>query len=126
MAYLTSVNWLAVFLFSALVLVIVMFMLSVAGHFPKEQRRAEFKDRLGRLVIAVCSIAVAVATAKTFGLAATAIPPPIAIIGAGAALLGAPLVLRYLSDSFVDGRVGLVSLAALASILSYFAGQFKS
>lgn len=124
MAYLAAVNWLALLLFAAMVLTIAVFGLSLSGHFPAEHRKPELRDRLGRLIIVVCILAVALAAAKAIGLSMALLPPPVAIIGAGLALLAAPMVLKHFPDKFVDGRIGLVALAVFASLLGYLSGKF--
>lgn len=123
MPYLSAVNWPGLVLFSGLVLVIALFGLSLSGHFPAEHRKPDLQGRLGRLVLVVAILAVALAAAKAIGLATGGLPAPVAIIGAGAALLAAPLVLQRLPDSFVDSRAGLVSLAALATALAWLTGR---
>ncbi|MFM9939263.1 MAG: hypothetical protein ACKVP7_07195 [Hyphomicrobiaceae bacterium] len=125
MAYLAAVNWLALLLFAALVMTIAMFGLSLSGHFPAPQKR-ELKDLPGRALLIFSIVVVAFSTAKALGLAMGRLPPPVAVIGAGAALLAAPLALKKLPDSFVDGRLGIVTLAAIAAFLSYFTARFPA
>ncbi len=122
MAYLAAVNWLALLLFAALIVTIAMFGLSLSGHFPAPQNR-QLKDWPARALIICSIIVVAFCTAKALGLAMGRLPAPIAIIGAGAALLVAPLILKSLPDSFVDGRRGLVTLAGVAAFLAFFTSR---
>jgi hypothetical protein len=46
------------------------------------------------------------------------LPWHLAVIGGGAALLFAPLLLQPLPDSFVDGRRGLLAFSAAAVSLA--------
>ena len=55
------------------------------------------------------------------GFAAERLPAPAAIIGGGAVLLAAPLVLQRLPDSFINGRRGLIVLGAIAGLLAFAA-----
>lgn len=124
MAYFAAVNWLALLLFAAMILTVAVFGLSLSGHFPAQHRKPELQDRLGRLIVVACILAVALAAAKAIGLSMALLPAPVAIIGAGLALLAAPLVLQRFPDNFVDGRTGLITLAAFASVLGYLSGLF--
>jgi hypothetical protein len=71
------------------------------------------------------------AAAVAAGLAAAwpALPWPAAVIGGGAMVLAAPLVLRVFSDRFVDGRGALVAFAgaaALFAVLMMWAARARS
>ena len=126
MAQLQAINFGALALFSTLVLVIAVFGLSLSGHFPAEHRKPGMQGPLGRLILVGCIITVALSASIAIGLALGRLPPPAAIIGGGLALLAAPLVLQRLPDAFVDGRRGLLTLAALAAALAWLANQIKS
>lgn len=123
MAYFAALNWAALVLFSALVLTIALFGLSLSGHFPTQAQKLGSKDVITRAVVVSCIIIVALSTAKTFGIALKHLPAPMAIIGGGAALLAAPLVLQRFSDTFVDGLRGIVALAAISLALILIAGR---
>lgn len=123
MAYLAAINWPALALFAALMLTIAMFGLSYSGHFPAEHQAEKFKTLPGRLVMVGTVLVIAICAAKMLGLAIAHVPPPAAIIAGGAALLVAPLVLQNFPDSFVDGRRGLIALAAAAALLTVLAGK---
>jgi len=47
------------------------------------------------------------------------LPWPAAVIGAGAAVLAAPLLLRPLPDAFVNGRAALVAFASASALLAF-------
>lgn len=119
MPELASMSWPAAALLAATVLILAMFGLTLIGHFPVAQRRAEFKTTAGRLLLALSIVVVALVTAKTLGFAIERVPGPVAIISTGAALLAAPVLLQKLPDSFVDGRRGLIVLASMAAALAW-------
>ncbi len=123
MAYFAALNWTALVLFSVLVLTIALFGLSLSGHFPTQAQKLGQKDVLTRAVVVSCIIVVALATARTFGIALHHLPAPMAIIGGGAALLAAPLVLQRFPDTFVDGLRGIVVLATISLALVLIAGR---
>ncbi len=122
MAYFSAVSWLAFGQFFLLVLLIALFGLALSGHLPLQARDAQDTSLFDRLTIVATVAIVALAAVRTIGLGLGALPGPIAIIGAGGALLLAPLLLRALPDSFVDGRRGLIVLAALTASLAYLPG----
>jgi hypothetical protein len=107
-------------LFASLVLVIALFCLCLSGHFPIEHQKPELRAWHGRTLLVGSIILIVIASAKAFGFALERLPAPFAIIAGGAALLAAPLVLQRFPDSFVDGRRGIATLAALATALTIF------
>jgi hypothetical protein len=121
--YFAALNWAALVLFSVLVLTIALFGLSLSGHFPMQAQKLGRKDWGTRAVVASCVVVVALATAKTFGIALYHLPAPMAIIGGGAALLAAPLALQRFPDTFVDGLRGIVVLATISLALVLIAGR---
>ena len=110
-------------LFMALVLSLSLFGLTASGHFPQEHRAASLRTGTGVLVlwgtIAVCG-ALAVAAAL---FAWQRVPLPVAVIGGGAMVLFAPLLLQPFPDHFVNGRRGLLTFAAIAAGLAMIAGR---
>lgn len=118
MAYLAAVNWPALILFSALVLSVSMYGLSLSGHFPADQRPADLRGPAGQAILGGTGMAVAICGLLALRLAWLAVPVPMAIIGAGGALLAAPLVLQMFPDKFVDGRGGLMALAGASAVLA--------
>jgi hypothetical protein len=95
-------------LFMALVLVLSLYGLTVAGHFPKEHRAASLKTA-GGAVLLWGTIALCLAlTIAALAFAWQHLPLPAAIIGGGAMILIAPLLLQPFPDSFVNGRLALV------------------
>jgi hypothetical protein len=116
-----SIADLAVYM--SLTLVLALYGLTVSGHFPLEFRATSLKTRAGRTLLwstIVLSTALAVLTAV---FAWQRLPVAAAVIGGGAMVLFAPLVLRPLPDSFVNGRSGLITFAALGLALGLVAGH---
>jgi hypothetical protein len=108
--------------FMALVLVLSLYGLTVSGHFPEEHRTASLRTGGGQALlwgtIALCAaLALAAAT-----FAWLRVPLSAAIIGGGAMMLIAPLLLQPLPDSFVNGRRGLLIFAGLGIGLALMAG----
>ena len=105
-------------LFMATVLVAALQGLAASGHFPPQQRSRALQSGAGVLVlygtIAIAAAAVAAAAATAW----RAIPWPAAIIGGGATLLAAPMVLRLFPDRFVDGHSALLGFAGAAAVLA--------
>jgi hypothetical protein len=110
-------------LFAAQVMAFALFGLTVAGHFPAERRNPDLRTPLGSLLIGAAMVVAAVATTKAVGLALSRLPLYAAVLAGGAALLAAPLVLTAFPDGFINGRVGLITFAALAAALAVVASQ---
>jgi len=110
-------------LFMALVLVLSLFGLTVSGQFPQEHRAASLRTAGGALVLWGT---IAVCCALTLAAAAFAwqhVPLPAAVIGGGAMVLFAPLLLQPFPDSFVNGRRGLLTFAGIAAGLTLVASR---
>ena len=107
----------------ALVLVLSLYGLVVAGHFPAEHRALSLRTAGGRLILwgtlALCALSLLAALA----LAWQRVPLYAAVIGAGAMALIAPLLLQPMPDSFVNGRLGLLTFTGLALALGLLAGR---
>jgi hypothetical protein len=99
--------------FMALVLVLSLYGLTVSGHFP-EEHRAQSLRTLGGQVLLWGTIALCAALAvSALAFAWQRVPLHAAVIGGGAMVLIAPLLLQPLPDSFVDGRRALVLFTGL-------------
>ncbi|HRD74320.1 MAG TPA: hypothetical protein PK264_00050 [Hyphomicrobiaceae bacterium] len=108
-------------LFLALSLAVTLYALIASGHFPAEGRRETLASPLG-LVIIWGSMAIAVAAlALALLLAWRRMPLAIAVIAFCAMGLVAPLVMKPMPDSFVDGRRGLLLTAGAAAALAALA-----
>jgi hypothetical protein len=107
--------------FMALVLVLALYGLTVSGHFPVEYRAPALRTAAGQVLLWGT---LALSTALTVLVARFAwrhIPLYAAAIGGGAMLLAAPLILRPLPDSFVNGRRGLLFFTGMALCLALIA-----
>jgi hypothetical protein len=108
-------------LFMALVLVLSLFGLTVSGHFPEEHRAASLKTGAGRVVLWGTMLLCGVLTLAAALFAWQHVPLYAAVIGGGAMLLVAPLLLQPFPDRFVNGRRGLLTFAGLAAGLALVA-----
>lgn len=111
-------NWVALGLLMASILFVALYGLAASGHFPVEFRPATLQRGWGALVLWGTMIATGLAGAVALVLAWKALPWYATVIGGGAVLLFAPLLLQPLPDSFVNGRRGLLVLCAAAGILA--------
>jgi hypothetical protein len=108
--------------FMALVLVLSLYGLTVSGHFPEEHRAATLRSAWG---LALLWGSIALCSALAFAGLAFAwryVPLPAAVIGGGAMVI-APILLQPLPDSFVNGRLGLVTFTGLAIALAFMGGR---
>jgi hypothetical protein len=108
-------------LFMALVLVLSLYGLTVSGHFPAEHRSPSLSTPVGRLLLWGTLTLSAALALVLIQFAWRHVPLYAAAIGGGAMLLAAPLLLRPLPDSFVNGRRGLLVFAGLALCLALIA-----
>ncbi len=107
--------------FMGLVLVLSLYGLTVSGHFPAEHRAEALRSGIGALLLwgtLALSLAL-IAIAVLF--AAWRLPVYASVIGGGAMLLIAPLLLQPFPDTFVNGRSGLVAFATLGLGLALIA-----
>lgn len=113
-----DIDWTSLALLVGSVLLAALYGLTASGHFPGEFRPAKLKGPCGSLVLWGTMAAAAVAGTVALALAWRTLPWYATVIGAGAALLFAPLLLQPLPDSFVNGRRGLLLFAAGAAVLA--------
>lgn len=106
--------WPALLLFMALVLIICLFIVIAAGHFPSEHRSEAFRTPVGVSVLWSTIILQIAATGLAAYFAFVSLPWYAAVIGGGLMALIAPLLLQPLPDSIVNGRAILL-LMTLAS-----------
>jgi hypothetical protein len=99
-------------LFMAAVELLALYGISVSGHFPAEVRTAALKSGIGALTLWTTLVAAVVAAILVFAVALGKLPWTSMVIGGGAMLLAAPLLLRVFPDRFVDGLAALVVFAA--------------
>ena len=106
-------------LFAALILSGSLQGLAVSGHFPRRRKGSAFAFASGSGTITLFG-SMALTIAALIGGTATAlhvVPWYAAVIGAGCALLAAP-VLSLFPDRFVDGRGAPLAFAAFSAALA--------
>jgi hypothetical protein len=109
--------------FMALVLVLSLYGLTVSGHFPAEHRAAALRMGAGRVVLwATLGLWGALALLAAI-LAWQRVPLYAAVLGGGAMVLIAPLLLQPFPDSFVNGQRGLLTFAGIGLGLALVAGK---
>lgn len=113
-----EIDWAALGLLMGSVLLAALYGLAASGHFPAESRAQPLRRGWGAVVLWGTMIATGLSAATTLALAWRALPWYATVIGGGAALLFAPLLLQPLPDRFVDGRGGLIVFAAGAVLLA--------
>ncbi len=109
-------------LFMALVLVLSLYGLTVSGHFPEEHRSQSLRTAAGRLLLWGTLALCAALAVSALAFAWAHVPIYAAVIGGGAMVLIAPLLLQPLPDSFVNGRSGLMIFTGLGIALTLAAG----
>jgi MFS family permease len=87
-------NWVALGLLMGSVLLVALYGLAASGHFPAEFRSEKVQRGWGALVLWGTIIATGLAAVVALVLAWRALPWYAIVIGAGAALLFAPLLLQ--------------------------------
>ena len=107
--------------FMGLVLVLALYALTVSGHFPAEHRDPSLRTGVGRAVLWVTLAIACLLALAAIAVAWRGLPLYASVIAAGAMLLVAPLLLRPLPDSFVNGRGGLIALTTIGAALALLA-----
>ncbi len=111
-------HWIWLPCYMAGVLAVALYGLTASGHFPVEARSDRLKSRWGALVLWGT---LAITMLATLGLLLKSwwvLPWHLQVIGGGAMLLFAPLLLQPLPDSFVNGRRGLLAFSTGAALLA--------
>jgi hypothetical protein len=116
-------DWPALVVFVALVLSVSLYGLTVSGHFPSEHRGETLRTASGAAVLWLTLLICAAATAYAVAFASRTLTWYVAVLGAGGALLVAPLLLQPLPDSFVNGRRGLITFAFSALAFAWLASR---
>ena len=100
-----------------LLLSAVLCVLAASGHFPPEHRAPALRSRSGTVILlgapALSTFCLLLGIALVWGT----VPWYAAVIGAGAAVLAAALLLRPLPDAFVNGRAALATCAGASLFL---------
>jgi hypothetical protein len=116
---LSYLAWLSLALLMALLLTLALLGLAASGHFPAQHRAAALRSVTGRLVLYGAIATGAVCLIAGFGLAWNIVPWYAAVIGGGAVILFAPLVLQTMPDRFVDGYGALILFGTAAIVLTF-------
>ena len=110
--------WGLLAVFSTIVLASTLFGLAASGHFPRSHRAPAFETPFGQLILRGSIVVATLSTLTAFTLIVRIVPWYALIIGAGLAILAAPLTLRPFPDRFVDGRSALLAFAAVSGLLT--------
>lgn len=109
--------------FAAIMLGVSLYGLALSGHFPAEFRDQTLKSAAGTALLGASAIAALAALALGLFAAWPRLPWFMLVIGGGAGVLLAPLVLAAFSDRFVDGRGALIVFPAGAIALAVVLSQ---
>jgi len=104
--------------FIALVVSAVLTALAASGHFPPEHRASSLRSGAGRAILFGACVVSALSLVVGAATAWHVLPWSAAVIGTGAAMLAAPLLLRPLPDAFVNGRTALLAFAGVSALLA--------
>jgi hypothetical protein len=111
-------TWLRLLVFTALVCMSALYGLAASGHFPREHRAESLQSPSGTGILFGSMAVTALSALVGVGIATRIFPWYAAVIGAGLVLLATPLLLRPLSDSFVNGRMALITFSAASVALA--------
>jgi hypothetical protein len=117
--------WLQLAFFIITVELLALYGLAFSGHFPVEFRNAELRNGTGAMLFWATLAAAVAAVIVAGGVALRVLSWPAIVIGGGAMLLAAPLLLRPFPDRFVNGLAGLATFATSAlgvAVLFWAAG----
>jgi hypothetical protein len=105
-------------LFMLLLAAASLFGLAASGQFPREHRAASLQSPTGAFILFGSIAVVLVSLLAGLLFAWQRIPWYAAVIGGGAPVLFAPLLLRPLPDVFVNGRAALLLFSAIAAVIA--------
>jgi hypothetical protein len=124
--FLSHLAWLSLALLMALLLALSLLGLAASGHFPAEHRAGPLRSATGRLVLYGSLIVGAICLVAGLAVSWSMVPLYAAVIGGGAVILFAPLVLQTMPDRFVNGYGALLLFglaAALATLVLVWTGR---
>jgi hypothetical protein len=98
--------------FAALILTVSLQVLSACGHFPLRRETRAPVTLFASIGVAIVCLAAGIAAVTRL------LPWYAAIIGAGLAVLAAPIVLQWFPDRFVDGNGALIAFAGAGVALA--------
>jgi hypothetical protein len=110
--------WFDLFLFMALFAAASLHGLAASGQFPREHRAASLQSAAGSAILYGSIIVTLLSLLAGLFFAWQTIPWYAAVIGGGAPVLFAPLLLRPLPDKFVNGRAALLFFSAIAAAIA--------
>jgi hypothetical protein len=113
-----TLDWIGLALFMGAVLLSALYGLAASGHFPEEYRPDKLKRGWGALLLWFTMAATALTGLAALAYAWRELPWHAAVIGGGAVLLFAPLILQPFPDTFVNGRRGLLAFSVGAALLA--------
>ena len=111
-------SWPEFALFTAAVLVVSAFVITVAGQFPREHRKSGLASPAGAVILWLTILAAGAAGLAALAFAWVALPWYAVVIGGGLMVLVAPYLLHPLPDRFIDGPWSLAVLSVLAVALA--------
>ncbi len=114
-------DWTALLLFAAALLCVTLYGLAVATHFPAAQRTGALAGRGGGWIIRATIVTAGLAAAIAVIAALRHLPGYAAVLAGCAAILVAPLLLKPLPDTFIDGAGGLIVFSAAGLLLALIA-----
>lgn len=106
--------WLVLPPYMLLLLAVSLLGLAASGHFPAEHRTPALSSASGRAMLYGSIACGAGCLAAGAVYAWSPVPLYALVIGGGAAILFAPLVLQRLPDRFVDGYGALTAFSGVA------------
>ena len=112
----TAIPWIELVLFVAVVGFAALYGLTASGHFPAEFRADALKRGAGAVVLWGTLALTGIAVLATLVVAWRVLPLYAIVIGGGMMLLATPLLLRPFPDWFVNGRAGLLTFTAAATV----------
>lgn len=92
--------------------------LAASGHFPREHRAPTLQSGFGRFILFGSLTLCVLCLFGSVALVWRMVPWYAAVIGGGAMLLVAPLLLQTLPDSFVNGRGALLTFCGLTLLMT--------
>ena len=111
-------------LFMVLLLVVCVFVMTAAGHFPARFREQIFRTPSGAAILWGSIFIVGVSAIVAIAFAIQVLPWYAAVIGGGLMVLAAPLLVQPFPDRAVDSPQALLILAAVALALDVAASRF--
>jgi hypothetical protein len=110
--------WFGLFLLMILLAAASLHALAASGQFPREHRAASLQSAAGAVILFGSIAVTLVSLLVGLHFAWQTIPWYAAVIGGGAPVLFAPLLLRPLPDTFVNGRAALLFFSAVAAVVA--------